>query len=192
MDYPINDEHYAADAHHVYYNGKILKGADRATFVHLDTYSWSYIWRDKSAVYCDGKPIEGADSRSFVVLKDYPWYKDARRAWWGATDPLKVHDPASFESINDTWARDSKAYYAGGTANTEVGEVIGADYPSFQILKYAWARDRNHIYWGTRAIKGADVASFRPVTELRAKDRFGFYLFGEPVTKREWDTTSFR
>lgn len=182
------DGGYAADIHHVYYCGEILKGADPASFVNID----SECWKDKSTVYCAAGIVKGADPRTFVVLKD-GWFKDARRAY-NETDPMQVRDPSSFESINFDWARDSKAYYADVTANTDRGEVVGADYSTFHILKGSYARDRKNIYWGNRAIENADLGSFKVGggLNLKAKDRFRYYEFGKPVTKKEWASSDWR
>ena len=189
--HPLNggDGGYGADIHHVYYCGKILTGADPASFVNIN----GDYWKDKSKVYWNTKPINGADPRTFVVLKD-GWSKDARRAY-NAPNPMQVRDPSSFEPINFDWARDSKAYYFSGEyANAEPGAVVGADYSTFHILKGPYARDRKNIYWGNIAIENADLGSFEVGggLHLQAKDRFGYYEFGKPVTKQEWASSTWR
>jgi len=191
--HPLNggDGGYAADIHHVYHCGEILAGADPASFVNIS----DICWKDKSKVDWIGRFVTGADPRTFILLKDNSWARDARHAWYyQSVVPIKVRDIASFGSINDDWARDSKAYYAGSTANTTTGEVIGADYSTFRILKGSYARDRKNIYWGARAIKGADLATFKVGggLHLQAKDRFRYYEYGKSVTKPEWASSPWR
>lgn len=180
---------YGADIHHVYYLGEILKGADPASFVNIN----DECWKDNSTVYWQGLVVKGADPRTFVPLKN-GWFKDARQGYSGFAFPMHVRDLTSFEPIADEWARDSKAYYASYTANTMQGEVVGADYSTFRILKGSYARDRKHIYWGTRVIENADLGSFKVGggLNLQAKDRFRYYEFGKPVTKKEWASSTFR
>jgi hypothetical protein len=181
---------YGADIHHVYYNSNLIEGADPASFVNIN----GECWKDKSTVYWQGSPIKGADPRTFVVLKD-EWFKDAKRAYYEGSSLMQVRDPASFEAINDNWARDSKAYYFGGSyANTETGEVVGADYSTFLILTGPYARDRRHIFWGNMPIMNADLQSFKigGGMHLQAKDRFRYYEFGKPVTKQEWASSPWR
>ncbi|HSI14731.1 MAG TPA: DKNYY domain-containing protein [Chthoniobacter sp.] len=166
-------QYYAADSEHVYRCGEIIPGANPESFVHVKD-AW---WKDRHAVYWQQFRIDGADPATFMPLQHYGWAKDKHQGYQG-DHPIPVHDPASFVSINEDWARDSKAYYVDNFTS----EVKGADYATFQILKGRYAKDRNHIYYGNRPIKGADYETFRPVNAFWAKDRFRSYI-GEEVRK---------
>lgn len=71
--FQILDDIYAKDGKNVYRVGKIIEGADPATFEVLSHKAYA---KDRFAVYFWGKKVEGADPQTFVLI-DPKHAKDA-------------------------------------------------------------------------------------------------------------------
>nr|WP_086940156.1 DKNYY domain-containing protein [Thaumasiovibrio occultus] len=81
-----NNAEYAFDDQHVYFFGKRIKGADKASFAKVANAKEQF-FRDKSYVYFYGKRIDGADPETFVEVNSF--FADAidkHRAYCGPNE----------------------------------------------------------------------------------------------------------
>lgn len=80
---------------------------------------------------------------------------------------IKGADPASFESLTDTLARDRSHIYM-------LGKVAKVDAASFEVLSPCYARDCTAVYLimqtKLKVIKGADTASFVALADTHGRD----------------------
>ena len=104
----LSDAYYAKDRYLTIYQGLVISNADPDTFKFIDGY-----WRDKNRVYYPVNytiPIAGADPRSFRRIR-YDWARDDRNVYAGFT-PVDPKDIATFQVLNEYWAKDSRYYCA--------------------------------------------------------------------------------
>jgi hypothetical protein len=164
----LSPPEYAADQKCVYHRSVKIKNADPATFRRIDR---SY-WRDAKHVFLDDIEIPGADPETFQLLPKYRWGRDKHDVY-AMTSALHVRDISSFTLLEGVWAKDSKAYYAGGGLLQYT--TVPCDYTSFKVLNGSYARDRTRGYWQGVPIEGSDSASFEATSEFSARDRYGVY-----------------
>lgn len=185
------DNPFAKDRNHVYYRGKIMEGADPATFkpknifYSTDQNSIFYEHRflshaspaslrilknyyalDSDSVYWRGLAIAGANPEAFKALgKSYA--RDDRRGYLDGR-PFEVENPAGFRVIDFLWGYDGRGYYFRGV------KVEGADYATFEIVydgyssSSSYAKDKNRVYYcrtsggiSVGVVEGADPATFK-------------------------------
>ncbi len=152
----------AKDSQHVYYEGKIVQGADPSTFVWLNPL----YGKDASNVYMVGPPHEdttmipiSTDVMNFWGDPDGYFAEDSNNIYYEGS-PIAGVDKATF-SIQRTYPYfygiDSKnVYYIGGDQSSI---VVGADPASFVVIndsndgaKYE-AMDKDHFYYDDQVVK---------------------------------------
>lgn len=150
---------YSADKNHVYYwtfnknvdNPIIIEGADPLTFqvfsiqhAEYDTgSSWTnLLFRDASHLYYGGSMIRSANPDTIKPLK-------------------RGINNASSSSIFSTgyYIDNIFVYYF---SPTDFGKIEGADIDSFEFLKNGYARDKNHVYKGTKIVPDANPETYIP------------------------------
>jgi len=112
--------------------------------------------------------------------------KSATVAWYRAT-PIDGADAASFEALDDHYARDrTQAWEAHLYRRVEefllvphvrltpLDQVIA---PRLKVLGDGYAQDGAHAYYEGKRFEAADPATFVPMEGLTARDRVrGYYL----------------
>ena len=122
--------------------------------------------------------IKGADPDSFQLIKGHSsWSKDKNDVYYWIK-PLGAKNLSSFEIINDGWARDNEAYYAGSIR--KVGKV-DCDYATMKILNEYYAIDNNRAYYEGDPMENVDVKTFHLTGVDTAKDQYRKFQYGEPV-----------
>ena len=137
-------------------------------------------------VYWEGWSVVGADVPSFVGLSDH-YGKDKDHAFWLDTyrdskeywsiQHLKAItmdvDAASFHTIDERYAKDSRSLYYEGVA-------FGvADMATYTLLDGVFAKDKVHGYFARRPIMESDGNTFVAVSSDFAKDaKHVFYAGG--------------
>ena len=168
----LSDPEFAVDKRAVYWRNWTLDGADPRTFRELT----KGYWRDRAKVFEAHYEIKGADPDTFRLLPVEPWALDKHDAYRGF-EPVHVADLSTFTVLSPTWAKDSKAYYAGAPGKPR---KVPCDYASFAILNAEYGKDKNHAYWFGLPIPGSDAKSFRVLDESRAQDKFREYSGPNP------------
>ncbi len=182
---------YAKDLHNAYYRHERIEGAHPTSFAVVGTGKKGFHFaRDAGTLYYVGEPLEGnIDTATFEVL-EAPYSRDAHSVYLGRSlKPIPNSDPATFTTMRIPksmgtfvhWAKDSKrAYYY---YNMRLTILDGIHSPTFKALSRKYAKDKNHAYYETKIIEGADPATFKvPRRNLpySAEDRFRKYGKGIP------------
>jgi hypothetical protein len=181
------DAGYAADDNYVYYQDKVVDGADPVSFAMVGSYGV-----DDNNVYYAGAVLAKADPKTFeAVGEKYSLYaKDASSVYY-ADKMLSGADPATFELVgHSSYAKDSHAVYLSDTLITGI-----ADPSSFESLGDSYVKDNRDVYYldtsGTayRAIpvSKADRETFRTDYDEKgtydAHDKNVFYKYGFAIKK---------
>ena len=135
-----------------------IEGADPKTFVILN----SRYGRDKSHVYDQAQILKEADPATTVAVDGYIIHDD-KRAFGAWAEFVKICDVHSFHHLvspggaGQPWYADDHCIYYRDTA-LEI--VPDADALSFVLLSAVYGKDKNHVYFEGKILKGADAPSF--------------------------------
>lgn len=167
---------YGRDSKHVYFQGRIIDGADPDTF---SFFHRSYA-KDKRSVYGPSRRISGRLEEFRVLVGSY------------ATDGLnhfyedEIIDDPDFEILVGGYG-----YARSSTRVFRYGKVLdGVDASSFEHMFPASriTRDKNHVYYEDKPIIGADPKTFEQLPPpYLFRDWRAVYL-----EKKELDPTSYR
>jgi hypothetical protein len=171
----LADSEYGKDQRYVYWRGAVIDGAIPGSFECWgDLYS-----HDREKVFWRERVIVGADPKTFVILNGRElWSRDSRDVFYG-DQPIGVRSPDSFHVIDDSWASDGLCYYYVRQF-VPVG-ALHSDYQSTRLLNGAFAIDRDHAYFRTQPIPGADPKTFKPLNEWYAVDARAAYFEAKPI-----------
>ena len=132
----------------------LLEGADRASF-ELMEHGFA---RDHHRVYFSPRNFAGecgvlaqADPASFVVLGRW-WSRDRARAWYGHAKSVRI-DAASFEILDEHYARDAAGLLFEGTRKKEI-----ADPQQAVALGGGYLRCGATLYWRGKAAATGKMA----------------------------------
>ena len=92
----------------VYYNEKILSGADSASF----SYIADFYTKDKNTVYYNNIKIKNSDSGTFEYL-GYRYAKDKNSVYYSGKK-IRNADAKTFEIVDFYRAKDKNRYYMHG------------------------------------------------------------------------------
>jgi hypothetical protein len=137
------DEFYGADRAHVFYDGKVIAGADPASFRPLAEYEYG---EDRKAIFYQGKALAGADPASFRILL---WPDETVSAKPGSVYPRRP--PGEAFSI---YAADARHVWEQGRPMPE------RDAATFTLLPVGYTRDKNGVYRNDRLVSGLDPRTF--------------------------------
>ena len=105
----------------------------------------------------------------------HDYYTDGTDVFWGIRRKLTGADRATFEPLNNTWAKDSKGVFCQYT------RMRTADPKTFQVLNYIFAKDKNNVHYIMGIAKGLDAMTFRVLDDgMYADDT----LLRKPATQR--------
>jgi DKNYY family protein len=88
------------------------------------------------------------------MVKRHDGYAVRDGAVYWRHDLVAKADPATFEILNRTWARDAQRVYSVGR------QLRGADRDTFRLLNDVFARDAAAIYYLGGRLEDADAATF--------------------------------
>ncbi|MGO1298375.1 MAG: DKNYY domain-containing protein [Vibrio sp.] len=138
-------ELYAKDAHHLYYQGKVVPNVD-VTDVEGKILGSDLYWLTELAVIYQDKAITGADPKSFQPFKQYSSWASS-----GSGDDKHIFyrhqmledvDVATFEPIYHSYAKDRQHIYYG-----RIPILQEADPAHFELLDEYVARDEHAVYF---------------------------------------------
>ncbi len=170
---------YGVDRNAVYYEGRMMAGADARTFEYL---GHGYA-RDRNVVYYRGEVMRGANPRTFRVVGDVEEqptivFPDER------TPDYDRRGSADWERFPEELLPGNSLGFGYSKTNFDVyylGKKIGASSSSFQVLSFGYAKDAFSIYFEGVEVKGASNGSFRVLIDGYAKDAFNAYYRGREI-----------
>jgi len=163
---------YAIDDSSVFYRFRRILGADPQTFTVLR----GGFSKDKNAVFSGELKLNGSDPATFEILSD-GYSKDRGNVYFGSK-VIQGADPSSFQKTRRAW-RDNRNLYRAAKAETRID---AATYK--EDAGGVWAYDINRAYVGTSAIEPDDIASFKVLPGVYAKDRSSFYAAADGVARK--------
>jgi hypothetical protein len=171
-----SESNYAMDRSHVYFKGRIIKGADPETFVKLH----SFFSKDARFVYYNDTRLSH-DPDHFEFLDDSV-QKDSIHVYRGGW--IISNDPVHFRFIG---ALDGVSYYQdknGILANST--RLPGADVASFKPMRFGYSRDAQRVYkmegMVARVVEGASPAGFQVYNAYYAHDQEQVFWCGRPIS----------
>ena len=203
------------DENNVYFNGRIVKSADPATFEEVKNKE-DLMFKDKDSVYAlfyskryyekscdletdsstflvDLREFKNADADSFEILSKY-LYRDKNRVYYHNGAQVSVIEravPNSFKILEWPYSKDLKNVYY----YTSVLE--GADPNKFEVLcsecvsrwTSGYGKDQKTVWHGPFPISDSDPDTFEVLNAHYARDKNNFYFNGEIV--KQFDSESF-
>jgi len=159
---------------------KVLRGANRNTFRHLD---YGFAADDKSVWY-ESYRIKKADPGSFMII-DNLYSRDVKNVFYGES-LIAGADKQSFEVIARRTAVDAQHVFHCSQP------IPGADPNSFGMDADGSfvGRDATHVFIGDKLVHGADPDTFAQIGDsCYYRDKLTVYHMHEPVAGV--DTASF-
>lgn len=143
------------DKNHVYYEDKLVEGADPATLKAKK----KPLCADSKDYYYKGEALHVADMGTFQVLRmddSHLWAKDRQNIYF---DNMTISgaDVGTFQVIKPYEAKDRKHVYYFGKP------LDGADPSTYTIMDGGYAKDSRHVWYYGKLVEGADAATFRAV-----------------------------
>lgn len=161
----------------VYYNEKIVDGADFITFEILN-YNYA---KDKNNVYREGLLMGQADPSTFEVINGL-FSKDKNMVYQGYNGKLPYIDPNTVEAIDENFFKDKNGIYIHGT------KIQGVDIISFEVIGESYSKDKNNVYYHITSILGADVNTFKSLDYHFSKDAKNIYFHGNVFCDADYDS----
>lgn len=172
---------YGKDNKHVFYQGKLVPGAEPSSFKPL-TRLYAV---DKFRGYYAGDSIAHSTANGFTIIDDY-YSKDNTNVFY-TIEPLDVCSVNDFhiypnkieEAITERWSTDGCFYYF------KHFKVPSTDYKNvkFFLGSAGFAKDKQWVYYlnrrinyneeGERIIDTVDVETFNVTGYLDCRDKFG-------------------
>lgn len=185
---------YWRDAQHVYFNGKVMEGAEATSFVHFaGLYS-----KDSNRVYYQERIVEAAIPEKFRIVHAESVATDGNAIFiYGRRSKLGI-DMESFTAVegeNDTFYKDrNHVYVLRFHQEDPLAKVEGADPLTFEPLERNYAVDRNNVYFygysgenkqTLARLEGVNPENFKvgydEVTDSEATDGTKFFMYGKEV-----------
>ena len=111
---------------------------------------------------------------------DYFIGEDKDRVYYEAK-ATQIKRFADLTKIDMYWYSDGKNIY-----DMLLNILPGADVHSFEVISSIWCKDKEHVWNYTRPLKGVDVRSFRPISEITPNNRSLSRTFGKDSKNVFW------
>ncbi len=134
-------------------------------------------------------PILGAHSFTFKPLiynglDCLDAYAKSTNTVYYLGNKQQIKDPATFELINNMYAKDSKSVYK--LCNLEV--LNDTDPNQFQLIGPVCSKSPTSVYCFEKEVVNADASSFEHVWRGYYKDKSHVYYLGEPLNEVDPNT----
>lgn len=147
---------YSADAKQVYFEDKVVFGADPGSFTEVDYY----VGQDKNRVYNEHIPTKVKDYKKLEKVGQM-MYSDGYTIYDSDFEILPDADASTFKHIAHIWYRDKKHVWHG------TRQLKDVDVESFTPLRivnsgsdFNYGKDKSHVFFTDSIIEGADVETF--------------------------------
>ncbi len=185
---------YATDGTRVYFEGKLIKGADGKSF---QVFGYG-LGKDTSHVFAFHSIL--SDDPAHFIHVNGGLFKDSKHVYVG--DRIVSDDPGHLTYLGSTNLRsyhaDGKGVFSGSiridAADAKTFKPLahnysmdfetvflidegvlktleGADPTTFEVLSSYYAKDAHHVFWRYHQLPAADPASFEIISEEHHKSR---------------------
>lgn len=159
----LNQNDYAKDKNHAYYDGKIIESADPQSFEFIN----GKYTKDKNHVFYYDEIIFGANPKTFKLVEN-SFYKNIEAYDGKDNNNIYINgvlvdgvDVNAFEIIKGSYVKDKDSVYY------ENAEIQNADVATFEVVEYKYSKDANFVYYGDEIIENADSSTFQVVEFYR-------------------------
>ncbi|MDC0506120.1 DKNYY domain-containing protein [Candidatus Gracilibacteria bacterium] len=144
---------YAKDKYNVYYDGKVIDGADPQAFQIIKYGNITRYSKDRNSVYLLNKKIEWADPKSFTVISS-SYIKDQNNVYYG---DLKIEgaDSMSFKSMGEYYGDGAKDNYGIYKSGIKLPNIDPLTYDSYNQSDFFSEYSLN----GSKKIKNKSFSS---------------------------------
>jgi hypothetical protein len=172
---------FGSDAKKVVWNGRVIEGAEAASFTVIAT-AVDYA-KDRFRVYyrrsnewrIDALP--GADPSTIEQIGSY-YFRDARAVYADGKEIVGA-DPSTYRLTKfQRYGVDKHRVYRG------LSTVPGRDPATFDELQHPYSKDKNGVYYEDKPMVDADPMSFQARAEWHARDKNFDYYKDKPVCIR--------
>ena len=161
---------YWGDKNNIYYDGKILEGADPETFLVIGGNMYA---TDKYNLFWNGQlwnhfkdRITAREIKEFIKQN-----KHLKGYWWKLKDLGRLREyGASFDGQEGYFIQDNNVFWEGSL-------LKHADYKTFEILNHFYAKDARYVYYTDRRLMKADVKSFKVIEDALEAEDYNHGLF---------------
>ena len=130
---------YAGDKTRVFYDGAELRGADFASWTHVE----GGFSKDVSSVYFGSKKLPGAKVASWKIIADN--YSRDEKSVYNCCFKLKDVNPDEWQPLSHGYSRDQHNVYYGSS------QIEGSDLETFEVTGEGTAKDKHQTYEGSLA-----------------------------------------
>jgi len=198
IDYLNLEPYFNEDKSHIYYDGKIIEGADPSTFKvlkiegKLDNTDYRFA-KDKNHVYCRGIILFDIDPTTFGLIEYGDYYFDKNGTYF--SEPIIEGDGSKSDYGEITDLTHSKLegevdpiLFQKTFKNLDVCYSVGWHITSYNV---PYVRYQNGVYCGKNLLQSVDLETFGYIgrynfeddahTVNYAKDKNNVYEDGEVV-----------
>ncbi len=180
--FKVLNRNYQRDENNLYYQTKLLIKGDPDSYEHLNTlfskdknnlYFVGSIVMDKNPKKYGKREVEKLDNDRSVINLTY----DNDYSLFAKRTELKEISRVHTLYNNDLYAMNVR--------------IIGADYKTFSVFKNSeemYAADKSHVFYHSKIVNGADIASFQTINSKFAKDKNHVYYLEKPLLNINPDT----
>ena len=160
---------YAKDKNSVFYQGKVIEGADPGSFQILSGYGvvvadYNSYAKDKNHLYYQGAIFSGVDPSTFTRIGSTNFMKTQNAVYANTDTIIPGADPQSFvviaNGLNDGYAKDSYSVWHFAVLGSGPKKIPGADPATFVVLDDLYSKDKNNVYKSGEIVSGADPNTF--------------------------------
>jgi len=202
-------QEYAKDKDQVFFMGKVVAGADPATFeltgwvmgkdskavfrgadmISNDSKNFKVegnISRDSKYVYNRMDTIHGADPKTYKEIKGRRNLGIDKDHVYCQNEKVEGSDPRSFRLVGLFYWKDRTGVY------DNYCKKLSMDHRTLFTMKKGtnYLRDKDHIYHGKLIIKDADRSSFRILNNSFSKDKNHVFYYEHVI--EDADISSFK
>ena len=149
---------YWKDKNNVYYDGKVLEGADAGSFLVIGgnmyaTDIYNYFWNGNLWNSFKDK-ISSDEVKEFINT-----HKDLKKYWWNQDDLASMREYGrQFEGQEGYFIQDNKVYWEGSL-------LKHADYRTLVILNAYYAKDDKYAYYTDKKLIKSEASLFKLVED---------------------------
>lgn len=163
----LKDYYYLTVGNNVFYDQKLIEGADAKSFVLIHTISKSRAdySQDQNSVYYKGIPLPNVDPKTFMMIEDKESYyqflsKDKNQVYWQGK-VIENADPESFQ-IENKMLQDKNHVWI--YQDEEQSPILQKNLqPDIQKLDHYFSKNKTQAFYINKVIENVDIETFNTI-----------------------------